>query len=60
MQAVKEIGCDKIIASTDSGNYQFSAPVDLLRVFITGMLDRGIPDKDVEKMVKTNPQNLLY
>ncbi len=60
MQAVKEIGCEKIIAATDSGNYQFSSPVDLLRVFITGMLDRGISDKDVETMVKTNPRNLLY
>ena len=60
MQAVKEIGSERIIAATDSGNYQFSSPVDSLRVFITAMLDRGIPDKDVETMVKINPRNLLY
>jgi len=30
-----------------------------MRLFITGMLMRGIPDRDVEKMVKTNPSDLL-
>jgi hypothetical protein len=31
-----------------------------LRLYITGMLVRDVPDKDVEKMVKTNPANLIY
>ena len=34
--------------------------VKVFRAYITGMLTRGIPDKDVEKMVKTNAKKLWY
>lgn len=60
IEAVKIVGVDRIIASTDSGHYKFARPVDSLRLYITGMLEHGVSDKDVEKMVKTNPGNLLY
>ena len=60
MEAVKVVGCDRIVIGTDCGHFAFPAPVEAMRLFITGMLMRGIPDKDVEKMVKTNPRDLLY
>ena len=60
MEAVRVVGCDRIVIGTDCGDFAFPAPVEAMRLFITGMLMRGIPDNDVEKMVKTNPGELLY
>jgi predicted metal-dependent TIM-barrel fold hydrolase len=60
MEAVKTVRSDRIVIGTDCGSFAYLAPVEALRLFITGMLMRGIPDEDVEKMVKTNPSQLLY
>ena len=60
MQAYNLLGADKIIASTDNGCFEFFTPVVAMRAYITGMLTHGIPDSDVEKMIKTNPKRLLY
>jgi len=60
MEVYHTIGADKMIASSDNGCYAFFTPVVAMRHYITGMLIRGIPDSDVEKMVKTNPMRLLY
>ena len=60
MQAYNFLGADKIIASSDNGCFEMLTPVVAMRTYITGMLTHGIPDSDVEKMVKTNPKRLLY
>jgi len=60
LEAVKVVGPDHIVIGTDCGHFAFPAPLEAMRLFITGMLTRGIPDKDVEKMLKTNARNLLY
>jgi microsomal dipeptidase-like Zn-dependent dipeptidase len=60
MEVVKVVGCDRVVIGSDCGHFAFPAPVEAMRLFITGMLMRGILDKDVEKMVKTNPSELLY
>jgi hypothetical protein len=60
MEAVKVVGCDRIVIGTDCGSFAYPAPIESLRLFITGMLMRGIPDKDVERMVKINPSEMLY
>ncbi len=60
MEAVRVVGCDHIVIGTDCGHFAFPSPLEAMRLFITGMLTRGIPDKDVEKMVKANARNLLY
>jgi microsomal dipeptidase-like Zn-dependent dipeptidase len=59
-EAVKVVGCDHIVIGTDCGHFAFPALLEAMRLFITGMLTRGIPDKNVEKMLKTNARNLLY
>lgn len=53
-------GPDRIIAATDTGIFMSPSPLEAMRLYITGMLVREIPDRDVEKMVKTNPSHLLY
>jgi len=60
LEATRVVGCERLIAGTDCGHFALPMPVDAMRVFITEMLLRGISDKDVEKMVKTNPSNLIY
>ncbi len=60
METYKLIGPDRIIASSDVGWRGSVPPVPTMRAYITGMLLHDIPDKDVEKMVKTNPRKLLY
>ena len=59
MKAYENIGPDKIIAASDNGIYDSFPPITAFRHFITGMLTRGIPDTDVETMIKTNPKKLL-
>ena len=60
MKAYKLIGPDKIIGSTDAGYFNRATPVVAMRQYIIEMLLQGIPEEDVEKMVKTNPRELLY
>lgn len=60
MAAVNQVGPDRIVIGTDCGHFAFPAPMEALRLFIAGMLTRGIPDKNVEKMLKANPTSLLY
>jgi hypothetical protein len=60
MEAVKTVGSDRIVIGTDCGHFAFPAPLEALRLFITGMLTRGITDQDAEKMLKTNACALLY
>jgi predicted metal-dependent TIM-barrel fold hydrolase len=60
MKAVNIVVSDRIVIGTDCGSFAYPAPIEAMRLFITGMLMRGIPDKEVEKMVKTNPTQLLY
>ena len=60
IKAVKTVGSDRIVIGTDCGSFAYPAPLEAMRLFITGMLMRGIPDGDVEKMVKINSSRLLY
>ncbi len=60
METYKLVGPDRIICGSDNGCFEFFTPVEAFRTYITGMLTHDIPDKDVEKMVKTNARELLY
>jgi hypothetical protein len=60
MEAYNLIGPDRMIASTDAGYFASASAVEGMRAYISGMLLHHIPEKDIEKMVKTNPRELLY
>jgi hypothetical protein len=60
MQVYQTVGPDRIIAGTDSGIFMSPSPLESMRLYITGMLVRDVPERDVEKMVKTNASTLLY
>jgi len=60
LDIIKVVGAENIVIGSDCGHFEFPAPVEALRLMITALLVHGVPDKDVEKMVKTNPTTLLY
>ena len=60
IETIREVGADHIVLATDCGNWQFPPPVTQFRTFLGKLLVSGIPDADVEKMAKINPQKLIF
>jgi microsomal dipeptidase-like Zn-dependent dipeptidase len=60
LDIIRVVGPEHIVIASDCGHFQMPPPVQSLRLMITELLLHGIPDKDVEKMVKTNPATLVY
>jgi len=59
IRMIKEVGPEKCVLATDFGMINYPPPVEGMRMFITGLLMAGVKEKDLEKMVKTNPAFLL-
>ncbi|HEX9915656.1 MAG TPA: DUF6282 family protein [Candidatus Bathyarchaeia archaeon] len=53
------LGSEHCIACTDFGVYTLPTPVEGLREFIACLMDLGVPDEDIARMVRTNPERLL-
>ncbi len=60
LDIIKVVGAENIVIGSDCGHFHNPAPVEGLRLLITELLMAGVPDKDVELMVKTNPARLVY
>ena len=60
LQIIKEVGADNIVLGTDLGNFKWPHPIEGFKRFIALLLDKGVPEKDVEKMAKTNAHNLIF
>lgn len=58
-EAIKAVGEQHCILSTDLGQMNNPTPVEGMRMFISIMLGQGISPAAVEMMVKTNPAQLL-
>jgi predicted TIM-barrel fold metal-dependent hydrolase len=56
---VQELGEDNCILATDYGVYTLPPPVEGLREFIALMLDLGVSEDNIIKMIRTNPEKLL-
>jgi hypothetical protein len=59
LEAIKAIGADHFIMSTDLGQAHNPTPVEGIRMFIATLLQKGITPKEIELMVKVNPGRLL-
>lgn len=57
--AIKALGPETAIMSTDSGQVINPAPVCSMENFIREMLDHGIPEKDIILMTRDNPARML-
>lgn len=58
-EQVAELGPDKVILSSDFGVYTLPSPVEGMRSFVACMLDLGISEADVTRMIRDNPAALL-
>jgi predicted TIM-barrel fold metal-dependent hydrolase len=59
VDAVKEIGAERSIMSTDLGQLYNPPAPEGMRLFIATMLRKGLDEQEIELMVKTNPAKLL-
>jgi hypothetical protein len=59
IDAIKRLGPQSTILATDLGQVDNPSPVDGLGMFLDKLLRSGIPEKDLEVMVKKNPKQLL-
>ncbi|MFC2042093.1 DUF6282 family protein [Chloroflexota bacterium] len=59
VEAVRAVGAERCIISTDMGQDNNPAPAEGIRVAIATMLKCGLSEKEVELMVKINPARLL-
>jgi len=57
--AIRDVGAEHCILSTDYGQKRNPPPVDGMRRFIRDMLDCGIRAADIRTMVQRNPAALL-
>lgn len=52
---IEEIGPDRCIVSTDFGQWTNPPPAEGMRMAIAAMLDAGMRDADITRVVRTNP-----
>ncbi len=56
---IRAIGAEHIVLSTDLGIVGLPSPVDGMRAYLSGLLELGIPWKDLRTMARDNPAHLL-
>ncbi len=59
VEAIKAVGTEHCILSTDLGQAWNPAPTEGMRMMIATMLRCGLTEKEIELMVKVNPAKLL-
>jgi hypothetical protein len=59
VEAIKYIGAEHCIISTDLGQYYNPPPAEGMRMFIGLLLKNGITEQEIELMAKKNPAKLL-
>lgn len=59
LKAIREYGADRVVLATDAGNHRFVSPFEALRSFAENLILAGIPEKDVRKMMGSNPLKLI-
>ncbi|MFH1484729.1 MAG: DUF6282 family protein [Chloroflexota bacterium] len=59
VDAVRKVGAERTVLSTDFGQEQNPKPAEGFRVMIATLLKFGLTEKEMEIMVKKNPAKLL-
>jgi hypothetical protein len=60
LEAIAKVGADRLIVASDLGNWRDPHPIDLYKITIGLLLEAGISDADVEKMVRGNAEKLIW
>ncbi|MCX8191909.1 MAG: DUF6282 family protein, partial [Nitrososphaerales archaeon] len=56
---IREVGSDKLILSSDLGQVASPLPPEGLRILIATLLNEGVSQEDLVKMLHENPRKLL-
>jgi Family of unknown function (DUF6282) len=56
---IEAVGAEHSTLGSDLGQMANPLPTDAFRKIVTGLLERGMPERDVRRMVADNPRNLL-
>ena len=56
---IEAVGAEHSTLGSDLGQESNPLPTDSFRKIVTGLLDRGMPERDVRRMVADNPRDLL-
>jgi Family of unknown function (DUF6282) len=59
VKAIRNVGAEHCIISTDLGQYYNPSPAEGMRMFIALLIKNGITEREIELMVKVNPAKLL-
>jgi microsomal dipeptidase-like Zn-dependent dipeptidase len=58
-EAIKALGAEHCLLSSDLGQYLNPTPADGLQEFVRGLAKQGITDEEIAWMVRKNPARLL-
>lgn len=58
-RAMREVGPDRCIMATDGGQAANPIPTEMLRRYITLMLEQGLTESEIRTMVAVNPSKIL-
>jgi Family of unknown function (DUF6282) len=56
---IERIGASRCLLVSDTGQRHNPMPAEALRIFAQCIFEKGIPQADVERMISTNPADLL-
>jgi imidazolonepropionase-like amidohydrolase len=59
VKAIRHIGAEHCIISTDLGQYYNPPPAEGMRMFMALLLKHGITENEIMLMAKVNPSKLL-
>jgi hypothetical protein len=59
VEAIKSLGSERCILMSDAGQRHNPMPAECLRVFAQSVYESGVSEDGVQRMIKTNPLDLL-
>ena len=59
VEAIRAVGCDHIIVSTDSGQMQNPPWYESIVEYVEYLRNAGITEAEIEKMTQINPGRML-
>lgn len=58
-QSIREVGAEHIYLATDRGQKNGERPAESMRLFVTGLLENGISEEEIIRMIRENPRRVL-
>ena len=58
-KVIKDVGADHCVATTRFGDMELPVPAEGMRMLISFLLEKGLSENEIIKLVKTNPNNLI-